>query len=296
MQQGTPVKGLHQVMRNALIVSAVILLLLGLDLTLFPRSTDRFFSWPIQPALTAGALGAFYLSAFVILWLTLSRGRTWARARVVLAGGIAFSALAFAATFIHLSKFNFSSPHTSAVVVTWVWTIAYGILTPILLIALIPERKLPGGDPVTGPVPRWFASSLLAYGVVFCVAAAFLYLIPGQVLKVWGWTLTPLTGRILGAWSMGFGLVMIAASRQRDRFAVYPAAVGLTVYGVFELLTTVRFWGDLHLGAPGAWLYLAFLVGAVAVGLTGASVTRSPEPSASAAPASDAPASPAFQP
>src|SRR5262249_3517163 len=151
--------------------SAVILLLLGLDLTLFPRSTDKFFSWPIQPALTAGALGAFYLSAFVILWLTLSRGRTWARARAVLAGGGAFSGLAVPAPFIPLPKFNFSGPPTSAVVVTWVWTIAYGILTPILLIALIPQRKLPGGDPVTGPMPKWFASSLLGYGAVFCVAA-----------------------------------------------------------------------------------------------------------------------------
>jgi len=157
MQPATQVKGLHQVMRNALIVSAVILVLLGLDLTILPKDTDRFFSWPIQPPLTAGTLGAFYLSAFVILLLTLSGGRTWARARVVLAGGIAFSALAFAATFIHLAKFNFSSEHTSAVVVTWVWTIAYGILTPILLIALIPERKMPGGDPVTGPVPPWLA-------------------------------------------------------------------------------------------------------------------------------------------
>ena len=92
---------------------------------------------------------------------------------------------------------------------------------------------------------------------------------------------------------MGFGLVMVAASRQRDRFAVYPAAVGLTLYGVFQLLTAVRFWGDLHLGAPGAWLYLAFLVGAVAVGLAGASITRAPEPTAVAAPPScDAPSAP----
>src|SRR5438552_2574343 len=102
MQAGSAVKGLHQVMRNALVVSAVILATLGLDLTIAPRSTDRFFSWPIQPALTAGTLGAFYLAAFLILVLSLTGGMTWARARVVLAGGIAFSAMAFAATFIHL--------------------------------------------------------------------------------------------------------------------------------------------------------------------------------------------------
>jgi hypothetical protein len=66
------VKGLHQVMRNALVVSAVILVSLGLDLTILPRDADRSFSWPIQPPLTAGALGSFSLSAFIILALSLA--------------------------------------------------------------------------------------------------------------------------------------------------------------------------------------------------------------------------------
>ena len=41
MQQGTAVQGLHQVMRNALVVSVVILVALGLDLTLFPKPGHR---------------------------------------------------------------------------------------------------------------------------------------------------------------------------------------------------------------------------------------------------------------
>jgi hypothetical protein len=291
MQTGGAVKGLHQVMRNALIVSAVILLALGLDLTIFPKSTDKLFSWPIQPALTAGTLGSFYLAAFVILVLTLAGGMTWARARVVLAGGIAFSALAFAATFIHLGKFNFSSDHTSAVVVTWVWTIAYGILTPVLLIALVPQRKVPGGDPVTGPTPSWLRQALLGLGGAMVVVAALLYAIPAEVAKVWPWDLTPLTGRVLGAWSMGFGLVMVVASRQEDRFRVFPAAVGLAAYGVFQLLTVLRFGSDMAWGEPGAWIYVAFLAAALLAGLSGASATRTTQPAA--APAAQAPA---FQP
>jgi hypothetical protein len=292
MQAGSGIKGLHHVMRNALIVSAAILAALGLDLTLFPTSTEKYFSWPIAPALTAGTLGAFYLAAFVILVLTLGAGRTWARARVVLAGGIAFSALAFLATFLHMDKFNFDSPYTSAVVMTWVWTIAYGILTPVLLLGLIPERKLPGGDPVTGLTPSWLRQALLAVGGLLTVTGVLLYLIPEGVAKVWPWDLTALTGQVLGAWSIGFGLVMVVASRQQDRFRVFPSAVGLACYGAFQLLTLLRFGSDVAWGEPGAWMYVAFLAATLAIGLAGASATRTTLPAAASAP----PAAPAFQP
>jgi len=124
---------------------------------------------------------------------------------------------------------------------------------------------------------------------VFVVAAVLLYAVPTTVGKVWPWVLTPLTGRILGAWSMGFGLVMAAASRQRDRFAMFPSTVGLATFGVLQLLTVVRFGSDVDWGGPGAWLYLAFLVGAVSVGLAGVQATRAPA-------ATSAPPAPAFQP
>ena len=44
MQAASGVQRLHHVMRNALIVSAVILAALGLDLTLFPEDTDKWAS------------------------------------------------------------------------------------------------------------------------------------------------------------------------------------------------------------------------------------------------------------
>jgi hypothetical protein len=296
MQPEAGIKRLHHVMRNALIVSAVILALLGLDLTLFPNDTAEYFSWPIVPPLTAGTLGAFYLAALVILILTLSGGKTWARARVVLAGGIAFSALAFITTFLHMDKFNFDSDSTTAVIVTWVWTIAYGILTPVLLLALIPQRKMPGGDPVTGPTPSWVRQALLAVGGVMGLAGVLLYLIPVEVAKIWPWELPPLSARVLGAWSIGFGLVMLGASRQDDRFRVFPSAVGLAAYGALQLITVLRFNGDMAWGEPGAWVYVAFLAATLLIGVAGANATRTASPSAAQTPAAPAPSAPTFQP
>jgi len=296
MQAGVGIQRLHHVMRNALIVSAVILAALGLDLTLFPNDTAKYFSWPIAPPLTAGTLGAFYLAAFVILVLTLGSGMTWARARVVLPGGIAFSALAFITTFLHLDKFNFHADSTTAVVVTWVWTIAYGILTPVLLLALIPQRKMPGDDPVTGPTPSWVRQALLAVGALMAGVGVVLYLIPVEMAKIWPWDLPPLSARVLGAWSIGFGLVMLVASRQNDRFRVFPSALGLAAYGLFQLLTVLRFNGDVAWEEPGAWVYVVFLAATLAIGLAGANATRTASPAAAPAPQAPASAAPTFQP
>lgn len=49
MSAGTDVRRLTGMMRQALVASVVILAALGIDLVLFPGSTDRFFSWPVQP-------------------------------------------------------------------------------------------------------------------------------------------------------------------------------------------------------------------------------------------------------
>jgi hypothetical protein len=53
--------------------------------------------------------------------------------RVVLPGGIASSALATIATFLHFDRFNQDSPFAFARGITWVWLIAYPILPPLLL-------------------------------------------------------------------------------------------------------------------------------------------------------------------
>src|SRR5918992_3055638 len=148
------IRGLHHVVRNSLIVSAFILLALGGILTLFPRDTDRLFSWTIDVGLTAGTLGGYYLAALALVSLTLSGGVTWARARVMLAGAVAFSALALLATLMHVDKFHFGSTGF-ALAITWVWTVAYAVLPPLMLIGLGPQRRVPGADPPSEPAPGW---------------------------------------------------------------------------------------------------------------------------------------------
>ena len=42
---------------------------------------------------------------------------------------------------------------------------------------------------------------------------------------------------------------------------------GLTVFAIFELLALARYSGDMAWNAPGAWLYVLFLLSLLPVGL-----------------------------
>jgi hypothetical protein len=256
-----------------LAATGAFLLALGIDLTLFPDRTDEFFSWPIKPELTAGTIGAFYVTGFVLILVTL-KGPLWARGRTVILGGVVFSVLAIVATFIDLDRFNFDSDETFAVVISWVWIVSYATVAPVLLLALIPQRRLPGVDPVTGPPPRWLRASLGAAGAIMVTAAAGLTVIPEEMVKIWPWDLTPLTARVLGAWSAGFGAVLLWATWENDRFRIVPATAMLGFLGLFQLLTVARFGDDISWEEPGAWIYVAALGFALVAGGLGSARLR----------------------
>jgi hypothetical protein len=264
---------LHPIIYWTLAATATFLLALGIDLTLAPGDTDKYVSWAIDPQLTSQTIGAHYLTGFLLILITL-QGGLWARGRTVILGGVVFSVIATVTTFIHLEKFNFDSDHTIAVVVTWIWILSYTIVPVILLLALIPQRRLPGVDPVTGHPPRWLTISLRAFGVLMVLVAAGLTLIPDDMADIWPWTLSPLTARVLGAWTAGFGAVLLWAAWENDRFRMVPATAILFFMGVFQLLTVARFGDDIGWDEPGAWIYVVALALALAVGALGSAQLR----------------------
>lgn len=272
-QHHAGVRGLHHIVRNALIVSGVILLSLGGVLTLFPNDTDRLFSWTIDVALTAATLGGYYLAALVLVLATLSGGMTWARARVMLAGAVTFSALALVATLLHLDKFHFDASGL-ALVATWVWTVAYAILPPLIVIGLVPQGRVPGQDPPSELAPPWVPRAFGAIGVALLLVGVLLFLAPATMAKGWPWQLTPLTGRVLGAWTVGLGLVCVFAGRERARFPLTPTAAALATFGALQLLTLARFGDQMQWGEAGAWAYVAFVTGAMATGAVAWMVMR----------------------
>ena len=259
---------LNRWLQRPLVIAAVVLLALGLDLTLLPRDTDRFFSWTIKPALTSGVLGAFYLSAFLLLVVAL-RGWVWARVKVVLPGGITFSALAIIATFMHFSKFHVSDASASAKVVAWIWILAYLALPPALLFAIPAQLRMPGRNPERTAAPGFANAGLMLIATAMTLVGAWLFIAPMTVARWWPWVLTPLTGRVLGAWTVGLGLVFLRSAASRDAFVALPSFIGAGIFGVFELSTLLRFSDDIDLGSPAAISLIVFLLVTLIVGVAG---------------------------
>jgi hypothetical protein len=249
-------------MRRALIASVAVLFVLGVNLILAPGDTARYFSWPIEPALTASVMAANYATAIVILVLAM-RGWVWAPVRVVLPGGIAFSALVTLATFLHLDKFSFGSEEAFAGVIAWVWLVAYLILPPLLVAFWPAQIRAPGEDPAPVPPARWLTSAVLAIGAVFLATGLGLYLVPDRVAEVWPWGLTPLTGRVLGAWALGLGLVFALGGRSRDRMRMRAPVVGLVVFAALQGLALARNGSDADGVALGVWVTALAAIGAV---------------------------------
>jgi hypothetical protein len=273
---GRDTRPIHPTIGLTLGATGLFLLALGIDLTVAPGRTDEYFSWAIKPPMTAGTIGAFYLTGSVLIWAALA-GNAWARARTVILGGAVFSILALIATFIDLDRFNFDSSHTFAVVVSWVWTLSYATIAPLLVLFLIPQSRVPGVDPRMGPPPRWVSASVLAAGAIFVATAVGLSVVPKEMVKIWPWTLTPLTARVLGAWAAGFGTVLLWGARTNDRFRMLPAVATLAVVGLLQLLTVLRFNDDVSWSEPGAWIYVAAMgLALLAGGLALASLRRRP--------------------
>jgi hypothetical protein len=255
-------------MGNVLVPVGWVLLAMGLDLTLLPKRTDEFFSWAIRPPITAGAIGAFYVTGFLLVFMAIRR-RVWARARALVPAGVVFSALALVATALHLGKFAFDSPHPVAVAIAWEWVLSYAIVPVLLLVALVPQRRLPGVDPRTGRPPRWVTGSLGVAGAILVGTAVALFVAPGKMGEVWPWALTPLTSRVLGAWSAGFGIAFLWAAWENDRLRAVPFTATLAFIGSFQLLTTIRFGDQVSWGRPGARIYVGVLGAAAVAGGAG---------------------------
>ncbi|MGH2812378.1 MAG: hypothetical protein ACRDI1_06655 [Actinomycetota bacterium] len=265
---GSSVRTLTGMMRLPLVISAGVLLALGLDLAIFTTSTHRFFSWTIEPPLTAAVFSSFYLSAFLILVIAL-RGGIWARVKPVLPGGILFSVLAVVATFLHLDRFHMNSPDVVARSMFWIWLVAYLILPPALLAAVPSQLRAPGEDAASPRSPSAVNYFLTGLGAVMAVLGAIFFVSPLGLAGVWPWTLTPLTGRVLGAWLIGLGLVFAVTGRGGYRGTTAASFAGLSAFGILQVISLIRFYSDFEWTRPSAWVVLTFLTIALAVGAAG---------------------------
>jgi hypothetical protein len=263
-------------MRRMLWVDAGLVLCEGSILLAAHNNTARYFSWTIAVPVTAAFLGAAYLAAMV-LEAAAACQRSWERARIAVPGVLAFSTLTLVVTLVHLDKFHLSAASALTRAVTWAWLAIYIAVPPVLaLLWWRQARAVPGTAPAGTPLPPPVRAALGVQGAVMLALGVALLAAPVQAATLWPWPLTALTGRAVGAWLVGLGIIAAQSwhADRRDTVAiVFPAT---TVFGALQLAVLAGFAHSVHWDQAPAWCYLLFLASLLAVGIAGlATVTRS---------------------
>ena len=251
----------------------------ALSLLLFPESTDRYFSWTIQPPLTAAWLGAGYASAFLALWLTRTRG-DWADIRIGVAVVATGLVAILAATLLHLDRFHWSSPHATARLWAWAWLAWYAVLPPALGFTLWRQsrvaRAVNPGQPAAGdvpPLPGAFRALAWVTAAAMTVYGVLLFLMPGLASDLWSWKLTPLTARMVGSWWIGVAVALAVAGGSASARQIGVAAPAFTAFALLQAANLLRFRDSLS-GPGPLWPAAVLLVALLVLGLWALSLAR----------------------
>ena len=241
-----------------------------------PTKTDDLWAWTIAAPLTPIFMGAGY-GAGAYFFTRVYRSPRWHEVSVGVASAAFFALLMLITTVLHYDKFNQGKAHDGlpdppvlATAAFWGWTIVY-ILSPWVVGWLwwrnqqrdprVPEP----GEPLV-PANLRLVARVIAIGAL--LAAAVVLISPDVAVDNWGWTLTPLTARVLGCFTaqVGMGFLLLSLdprwSSWRILVQTFLIAVALLLVGAIREFDTfddgnVMTWGYLAGLAGGALALLA---------------------------------------
>ncbi len=250
-------------------IAAVLALIAGLQLFAGAAETDRFFSWTIEPPLTAAFLGAAYWAAFVLLaWAAVQE--SWSYARTVIPPVFTIALLLLVATLLHLDKFDLDS------LFGWFWLSVYVLVVPFLAIALAAQaRRAPAVQRVGERIRPWLRAALSVQAALMLFVGAALFALGDEAADLWPWPLTPLTARAVGAFMAGFGVAAAFAVRDDDLARLRGCALAYAALGALELAAVAIQSDDVDAGGAHVAGYLALWVSVLAVGAYGFARSRS---------------------
>jgi hypothetical protein len=230
----------------------------GVQLLILARSTAAYFAWTVQPPLTAGVLGGFFWGALVYGWLC-ARERIWVRARGMLPAALIVAILTLAATPLSLDLFHLSSTNSLTRLVTYAWLAVSGVVPFALIVLLYLQSRAPGVDGPRGdPLPLWFRLGLDLLGVVGLCTGLALFVAPQAIIPAWGWQLTPLPARLLGAWLMAVGVIAAQAAWENDWERVRWTVIGLTAFGALQIAVLGLFSTDFQWESASGFAWIVY--------------------------------------
>ena len=193
------------------VIAAIVVLFLVIAfgiLFFLPDRTGEFFAWSIKPHMSSMYFGAAYLGGAWIL-AQAAVGSRWHRVQAVFPAVTVFTIAMLIATLLHWDRFSHGTIGFAA------WLILY-IISPFLIPALwLYNKRTDSTEPETSDVTVSPATRLtiriIGIVVLLLVLTGFLY--PTLLIRIWPWTLTPLTARVLCGWLsvIGTGALMISS-------------------------------------------------------------------------------------
>jgi hypothetical protein len=255
-------------LRLTLELFAGLALIAGALLFLGATRTDAWWSWTIEPPLTAATLGAFYWAAFVLI-LSAARSKTWTRARPAVYPVAVIALLLLVITLIHIDRFDLDS------LFGVFWVVIYALVPLLLAWALAGQLGSSGEDPRGDRrLPAALRRVLVVEGVVMVAIGALLLIAPGAADDLWPWALSPLTSRAIGSFLFGVALAALIAAREDDPLSFRGAALAYTALGLLELLALNLHIPDLGDRPLATTLYAVFWLAVVLTGGYGLSAAR----------------------
>jgi len=247
-------------MRRLLYLAAVLVLLAGVQLFVFPFRTDRWFAWTLASPSTAVFLGASYWSA-VALEVGAARAARWSDARIAVPAVFVFTTLTLILTLVHLEQFHLAHDLPLATrAVTWAWLAIYALVPVLMAAAWVAQRRLPDAAPSPSGLPTAVRLVLVALAAAFVGLGAALLLSPGWAKAAWPWPLGPLPARAVGAWLVGLGVAAGHARLLDDRRALRILGVTGVSFGLLQAVALARHGDALDWTGVPAVTYIAALV------------------------------------
>jgi len=222
------------------------LVLAFIILYFFPQLSGQRFAWEIKPSLTALYMGAGYLGGS-FLFLQTVIGRRWHRVAAGFPAVTAFTISMLLATLLHWDRFDISHLPFQ------IWLVLY-VVTPFLVPWLWwRNRSADDGLPEPGDVrvPQVVRWGLRLMGIGLTLMAVAGIIAPQLLIKIWPWTLTPLTARVLAGWEALIGIGNLVMSLDVRWSSWRNGAASIAIWHILFLVGSLFHQQEFN---AGAWL------------------------------------------
>lgn len=248
--------------------------LAGLVLFLFPEKSDTLFAWTIVRGDTAAFLGACFLGISLLSFLCYSVDE-WRAVRIGFVAILAFVATMTLATLLHLDQFHFGSDEPIALVAAFGWTLVYLAAPAAGAILLSRQLQEPGTDqgPATPIVPG-LRYLYLAQGGLLALVGVVLFVAPGSADSLWPWPLGSLPARAVGAFLIGFGILLVGIGRENAAEILEPPGAACWWLAVLAGMAVTRFDGNVEISSVKGLLWTVVLVSMLFSGVAGELAAR----------------------